>query len=1835
MSTAIKNYGAVHLVSSYLAYTEADGSHYTGNAGTAVSPTFAADLAALGIPAGATINSAILSWTDTSTPLHGYATRQLVSVSNVVDNWITSGDSVDLSAISTFFIRFKSDKTNTSYPPPPGDPGEVNSQTNTSVWDFIDVTLTVDYTPPYTKCTPPTSISLTPSSVGKSGVSSLAWSGAQNGTNNAINGYDIYSSSSPDSGFTLLKSVAASPTNISASAVNGGVIYYKIIAKGAAGASYYSDLSSAYAALTTTWSNASAPNSVTGPNNVVMGTPQTISWNGAAAGTNNPILGYELYYSGDNYASPIATTNAGTTSATVTSHALNGSAYIYKVKVIAQENSALSSASHTMTSVVGSITPPSSVAFDANDLAPNGQTVIRWSGQAGGINNAIVDYDIESSPDNATWSHVATTTNTAYSPVIASGSNNATIYYRVKVNGERIDAYSASIGLVTKVTKPGAPNSVSLNDDNLPVGFSAQKTLSWSGASAGINNAIYGYRVMVSVNGGALTQYGSDVVTGYNYGSMPVTSLGANGTQKFYVYTIGATSLTAEQLSVLSTANDTLTTTVTNPTAPTVSVPTNVAPGSAQNLSWSGAQNGTNNSITTYKIYEKVDAGSWVNVALDATSPYPITAHANNNGTKSYYIVADAPYGDSPASNTVVMKTYVTKPYAPSSVAVSLASNVAPDADVTLSWNDGADADYNNPVSGYRIMRSVDGGAYAQLGSDLPKTTKSATVKSKNGNGTHSYKIVSLGTNLGIHSDNSSAAAVVTTVISTPNPPSVVEVVNGGGVAPDSVRTLRWSGASAGAYNNPIKGYQVYRSTDGVNYSAFESVKLTANTYYEFLVDAPSEDGASYYYKVQTMGNTLNVNSAISSAAGVLTTEKLPSTATLNKASLTATGSEDITVTLIPQMPTYTHKVTWYINGSYTSGEITKSAGVVTDTYTVPQSWILATTKTTTSVTAKCKVETFDGTTSLGVNEYSFVVNVPSKSAFTLSGVPLIATGSASATAAITTKYSGYKHTVKWSVGAYETTHTIAEGTGSPAQAYAIPKAWCNASPNVDNFDITVLVTTFKVTSDGELSLGSNSMTFKANVPTDIVPTITSFTPTGINQNWSLFVRTKSSVKWTPVAAGAYSSTIVSYQITNPNLNSGVLAYSAGTYWTSGLLNFPGSQVFTLLVTDSRGRTATITGNITVTDYNTPSIASAAFVRSDSGGTINRVTGTYVKLTAAFSFSNIGSNAITSKAYYREVGTSTWLPSGGSAVSIGGTGGIRTGAVTYGSGAINIAKLYDVKVSLTDAYSTVEVASIISTVSRVFDLRENKAAFGGIATIDDALQVPAGWKICADGNKEVLHTGNWTTTINLSSLGAAAASHGSHVPTPQAANNAVFLRNDNSWQTITPSNIGAAAESHGTHVTYETEVPLVAGTASAGSDADVSRGDHVHPLQTTVSGSSGSCTGNAEMSTKLATPRALTIGSTAKNFDGSAAVSWSLAEIGAAAVSHGSHVPTPQAANNAVYLRNDNTWHTLAPSEIGAAGAVHTHDYLPLAGGTLTGKVTVPTATRTAGMYGLYDSYKIGHVWSMGVGYKILDDGTTFGNLYGMAYKHTNNTTGGTMAGGHQIVFCSAGTPGVAIGLAGGIWTGGTIAAGAFSGPLTGNVTGNCSGSSGSCTGNSATATKLATTRALTIGSTAKNFDGSAAVSWSLAEIGAAAASHGTHVTYETAVPLVAGAASAGDNAGVSRGDHIHPLQTTVSGSSGSCTGNAATATKLTTTRALTIGGTAKNFDGSAAVSWSLAEIGALALAGGTLTGALTSYMAAATTDYTTNRVRNIKAGTSLPATTTAENGSVFILYTA
>ncbi len=51
--------------------------------------------------------------------------------------------------------------------------------------------------------------------------------------------------------------------------------------------------------------------------------------------------------------------------------------------------------------------------------------------------------------------------------------------------------------------------------------------------------------------------------------------------------------------------------------------------------------------------------------------------------------------------------------------------------------------------------------------------------------------------------------------------------------------------------------------------------------------------------------------------------------------------------------------------------------------------------------------------------------------------------------------------------------------------------------------------------------------------------------------------------------------------------------------------------------------------------------------------------------------------------------------------------------------------------------------------------------------------------------------------LSATDVGAAPVNHGEHVPAVQAADNSVFLRNDNTWQQIKPENIGAATEEQG------------------------------------------------------------------------------------------------------------------------------------------------------------------------------------------------------------------------------------------------------------------------------------------------------------------------------------------------------------------------------------------------------------------------------------------------------
>ena len=205
----------------------------------------------------------------------------------------------------------------------------------------------------------------------------------------------------------------------------------------------------------------------------------------------------------------------------------------------------------------------------------------------------------------------------------------------------------------------------------------------------------------------------------------------------------------------------------------------------------------------------------------------------------------------------------------------------------------------------------------------------------------------------------------------------------------------------------------------------------------------------------------------------------------------------------------------------------------------------------------------------------------------------------------------------------------------------------------------------------------------------------------------------------------------------------------------------------------------------------------------------------------------------------------------------------------------------------------------------------------------------------------------------------AAASHGNHVPTTQTANNAVFLRNDNTWQTVTPANIGAAAASHGTHLTI--------GTGASNAAA----GNHTHNYAGSSS-AGGAATSANKVNTNLIIKLngGSTEGTNLFTFNGSTAKTINItpSAIGAAASSHGTHVSYGGNGSATTVSRSD-----------------HTHSYVPTAGGTMTGNLimnnNVPIRLKNSG----------GTAWGMlvlngsnnfhvGGGYQ--DNNTSVGNTY-------------------------------------------------------------------------------------------------------------------------------------------------------------------------------------------------------------------------------------------------------------
>ena len=327
------------------------------------------------------------------------------------------------------------------------------------------------------------------------------------------------------------------------------------------------------------------------------------------------------------------------------------------------------------------------------------------------------------------------------------------------------------------------------------------------------------------------------------------------------------------------------------------------------------------------------------------------------------------------------------------------------------------------------------------------------------------------------------------------------------------------------------------------------------------------------------------------------------------------------------------------------------------------------------------------------------------------------ATMGSATTVSISRASSSFTHTLTYSFGS--ASGTIATKTTATSVSWTPPLSLAGQIPKAVTGTCTITCTTY----NGNTSIGSKTCTLTLTVPASVKPTISSLSASRVDgtvpSSWGIYVQTKSKAKLTiNGAAGSYGSTISSYSITGGGYTG------TASSFTTGFLNSSGTIKFTATVTDSRGRvSAAATVSISVVAYSPPSFSSYLSQRCLSSGTVND-DGTYIRGLVSYSYASCSSkNTVTCATYYKKTSETAWTNAGTSFSS--GT------AFTFGGGNISTETSYDVRYTITDAFTSISIQDIVSTAAVVMDFKQGGkgVAVGKVSEKDKTFEVSEDWDV--------------------------------------------------------------------------------------------------------------------------------------------------------------------------------------------------------------------------------------------------------------------------------------------------------------------------------------------------------------------------------------------------------------------------------------------------------------------------------------------------------------------------
>lgn len=398
---------------------------------------------------------------------------------------------------------------------------------------------------------------------------------------------------------------------------------------------------------------------------------------------------------------------------------------------------------------------------------------------------------------------------------------------------------------------------------------------------------------------------------------------------------------------------------------------------------------------------------------------------------------------------------------------------------------------------------------------------------------------------------------------------------------------------------------------------------------------------------------------------------------------------------------TYSSNWSCVINGvTVTSG---KGATVSGKTELGRRTWTVShnndgTCSTNISFSYKNTVPSSTYITNNGSGEGNITLNtIPRGSTFTLNrGSAII--GTDAITLNISRASSSYTHRIQLFFGSYST--LLAQNVDT-SYTFTPNIGLCNQIPNATSGTATIKVQTM----NGNTWIGEATKTITLNVPTTMTPYV-GIDIVANNQLGTTNISGRTTFTVTPTnVSGTFGSTIKSYQISGTGLSTTSANGGISSTVSSG------DHVYTVKVTDSRGRTKTASQTVKVYSYSPPTLSLQTY-RSDVNG--NAIAdGTYVYGNLTYDISNPNNANFNAKQYLlykRRVGTASWTQVG-SWTTFGAYSG--TIKVNFGDGFL-ITSSYEFKVDIRDSLNTVTVNARVGTISALLNIEKEGVGVGKI-----------------------------------------------------------------------------------------------------------------------------------------------------------------------------------------------------------------------------------------------------------------------------------------------------------------------------------------------------------------------------------------------------------------------------------------------------------------------------------------------------------------------------------------